>query len=131
MSGKDFIHRAPLTQPSRGEKPQPRDFTEISRRVTELSEAISVEQRPHLSSRFIEKEEGTNDAVALTLGQLNGVVHGLGREYRGWHLASVDTAAMVWEASDTYLTTAGITVDKTVYLPLMCSASCNIKLVVW
>lgn len=131
MSSKDFIHRAPLTQPSRGKQPEARDFTEISKRVAELSEAVSAEQRPHLSSRFIEQEEGTGNVVALTVGQVNGVVHGLGREYRGWHLAGIDELAMVCEASDTYLTANSISVDKTVYIPLLCSASCNVKLVVW
>ena len=132
MSGKDLIHRAPSVQPSRSAKPQPRDFTELSKRITELSEAVGSTERPHLSSRFIEKEEGTGNAVALVTGQVNGVVHGLGRAYRGWHLAAVDAPAMVYEPSDAELTAASIPIpDKTVYLPLKCTASCNVKLVIW
>ena len=121
---RDFIRQSPRVHPGAGK----RDITDLSRRVEELSRAVSSEERPHLSSRFIESADGdTAVTVDLIKEQINGVVHGLGREYRGWHLASINAASMVFEAS----TTEKASIDTTVYLPLKCTEDCTVKLVVW
>jgi hypothetical protein len=124
---REFIHKTPRQHPGGGD----RDITEMSKKVEELSRQVSAEERPHLSSRFIDRQHGSTETVDLIAEQVNGVVHGLGRAYRGWHIAGINTAAVVYEPSDAELAEDSATVDKTVHLPLKCSANCTIKLVVW
>lgn len=124
---RDLIHQSGRVHPGGNV----RDVTELSKRVEELSRQLSADERPQTSSRFIDKVAGGDDTIDLEAGQLNGVVHGLGRKYRGWHLAGISAAAVVYEPDDAELSADGADVDKTTYLPLKCTADCTIKLVVW
>jgi hypothetical protein len=118
----DFINRTTKRQPGGGD----RDFSDLMKMVEALSREVSSAERPQLSSRFL------SSFTALTSGggaTVTRVVHGLGRRYRGWHLAGLDADASVWEADNAAIVANNI--DTAVHLPLLCSADCSVKLVVW
>ena len=134
MSEREFIPRSPAVQPTKTgtSEVSARDFTTLSRKMQEISEHISADTRPHLSSRFIDSDrEGL--PVTLTTGQINGVVHGLGRKYRGWHLAGKTAAGDVYELTGAEIKANNI--DTTVYLPLRfengSAATVDVRIVVW
>lgn len=126
---RDFIQKAARVQPGGGE----RDIITLSKRVEELSHQISSDERPQLSALFLEAPLGgsSGDTIDLVTGQTNLVKHGLGREYRGWYLATLYDSAIVYEPDADELDAAGEIVDYNVFLPLKCSANCTVKLVIF
>ena len=106
---------------------EPRD---IKRVVTALSENLGrvfddIAARPQLDSRLIEKAtSATLTGLALVRDQENLIVHGLGRAVRGWHLVDIRGPAFVWRVADS-------DADLTLYLPLSCSHSVTVTLVVF
>lgn len=117
------IKRVPMLQPNRAIPGDARDFTELSKRISDLSGQVSAENRPFLSGKLLED-------VALTGGgSLDYVTHKLGRAYRGWTLVSIDAAATVRNATKAEIVTNGV--DKSVHLPLAASAACTVSLMVF
>jgi len=114
------IQKTSRVHPGAGE----RDVVELSKRVEELSRQVAEGERPQLSSRLMETAHNSSDLIALTAATTVLVKHGLGRKVRGWKIVDIDAAATVYRDTSS-------SADLTVYLPLVASANCNVKLEVF
>jgi len=107
-----------------GEAVTPFDLEVMQQQIRTVTDEIAGERRPQLSAEFIEKNAGNNQGISLTAGIENLVAHGLDRKIRGWYLADIQGPAIVWRV-------AASDADLSKHLPLACSASVTVRLVVW
>jgi hypothetical protein len=109
------------------EQPPPDD------RIDQLLEFISFKRRPQLSSEFLKGElitvglggnKTTQSAIPLLSLETNFVKHKLGRAVEGWHVVWQDRPANIYEDVNDGS-------DRTIYLPLKCTADVNVRLLVF
>jgi hypothetical protein len=112
----------PLSKPKVGVQPTSLDVHRFIEETNKVLHEVSEERRPQLSTELLTGNDKWEDLGGLTAIKLyaaydpNLVVHGLGREYRGWRIARI------WSASNA----VGVTIfekpnsgeDLTLYLPL-------------
>lgn len=99
-----------------GTAPTTREFVEVQAR---LERVLNGAASTTLWGNAVLLED-----VVLTVNRENLVEHGLGREFTSWLLCDRTSSVVVWRY-------AASTVDLSLYLPLVCSLTSTVDLVVF